>query len=239
MVLPPEKRLKFFVYIIESPSAPDLYHRRSEGGLIERTLNLHNIPCVTRLVISRDAFIASIKIGLVEEMKAFPGLLPILHISAHGGTDGLQLSNGEQIPWTELRDLLLPVNKALNGALLLCMSSCEGFSACRMAMQALGEEHPFFAVISNTKTPTWSETAIAYAAFYHLIAKGEYVVKAVEAMCLAAGNQDFMTITATQAQQVYLDAINQVDVNEARAELQQEADKEPPSSMAKKLEDAK
>jgi hypothetical protein len=92
MVLPPEKRLKFFVYIIESPSAPDLYHRRSEGELIERALNLHNIPCVTRLTISRDAFIASIKIGLVEEMKAFPGLLTILHI--RGTSTGTSTSTG-------------------------------------------------------------------------------------------------------------------------------------------------
>jgi hypothetical protein len=239
MVLPPEERLNFFVYIIESPSAPDLYHRRSEGELIEKSLSLHNIPCVTRLVISREAFEASIKVGLAEEMKNFPELLPILHISAHGGALGLQLSNGEEISWADLRSLLLPVSKALDGGLLLCMSSCEGFSACRMAMQSKSNEYPFFAVIGNTKKPTWSDTAIAYATFYHLIAKGEYVTQAVEAMQVAAGDYNFINITATAAQQAYLDVINKVDAVDARAELQQEADKEPPSSMAKKLENSK
>lgn len=239
MPVPPENRLKFFVYVIESPSAPDLYHKRSEGEMIEKALSLHAIPCVTRLAISKEAFEAAIKIGLPEEMKNFSGLTPVLHISAHGEQNGLQLSNTEEIAWTDLRNLLLPINKALNGALLLCMSSCKGFSACRMAMNTNDTEHPFFAVIGNTKEPTWSDTAIAYSSFYHLIAKGEYIVHAVEAMRKASGNDNFTDITAIEAQKAYIDVINKENAQEAQIELQQEAEKEPPSPMAKKLENKK
>ena len=239
MPVPHEKRLKFFVYVIESPSAPDLYHKRSEGEMIEKALSLHNIPCVTRLAISQEAFEAAIKIGLPEEMKNFPGNTPVLHISAHGEEYGLQLSNGEKVEWANLRDLLLPVNKALNGTLLLCMSSCKGFSACRMAMRVNGDEHPFFAVIGNSETPAWSDTAIAYSSFYHLIAKGEYIVHAVDAMKVAAGDKNFTVITAPEAQRAYIDVIQKTNTDEAQAELQQEADKKPPSSMAKQLENEK
>jgi hypothetical protein len=106
-------------------------------------------------------------------MKARDGYLPVLHISAHGNDDGIQLSDKTILNWNDLRDLLLPINKALKGALILCMSSCSGFLACTMAMHPEGENHVFFEVVGNTGSPTWSETAVAYAAFYHLLAKGK------------------------------------------------------------------
>ena len=53
---PVEKRLKFFIYVIESPSAPDLYHRRSESDMIEQAVGLNGIPSVARMAISREAF---------------------------------------------------------------------------------------------------------------------------------------------------------------------------------------
>ena len=236
MPVPPESRFKFFVYVIESPSAPDLYHKRSESEMIKKALSLHGIHCVTRLTISKESFEAAIKIGLPEEMKFFSGLTPVLHISAHGEQNGLQLSNADEITWHELKNLLLPINKALNGGLLLCMSSCKGFSACRMAMNSNNDAHPFFAVIGNTKEPTWSDTAIAYSSFYHLIAKGEYIIDAVEAMRKASGNKDFTNATAMEAQKAYIDITNRENALEAQIELQKEAKKEPLSPMVKKLE---
>ena len=32
--------LRFFVYIVESPSAPDIYHGRSEGALVAKAVEL-------------------------------------------------------------------------------------------------------------------------------------------------------------------------------------------------------
>ena len=88
--------LKFFVYIIESPSAPDLYHGRSEGNRIAETLKLDRIPCVSRIVINKDAFLAALRLGLPESMKEFEGQLPILHLSAHGSAIGIELSSRER-----------------------------------------------------------------------------------------------------------------------------------------------
>lgn len=47
MVVPPDKRLKFFVFVIESPSAVDLYHRRTEGEVIRQAVNLNQIWCTS------------------------------------------------------------------------------------------------------------------------------------------------------------------------------------------------
>ncbi|MFW0884368.1 hypothetical protein ACMCNP_04870 [Candidatus Acidulodesulfobacterium sp. H_13] len=43
---------QFFVYIIESPSAPDICHSRSEGALVAKVVELDGIPSVTRTVIN-------------------------------------------------------------------------------------------------------------------------------------------------------------------------------------------
>ena len=89
-------------------------------------------------------------------MRKNPNLLPIVHISAHGDENGIQLSDGTEISWKNMRTVLLPINKALKGLLLLCMSACKGFAACVMAMEA--GELPFMAVIGTHETPTWSDT---------------------------------------------------------------------------------
>lgn len=167
-----DSKIRFFVFVVESPSAPDLYHGRSEAGLVRQALALSEIPCTSRCVISREALEAALRIGLPEEMAVWKGRLPVLHISAHGGTDGIQLSNKEIITWAELKELLKPINKAFNGALLVCMSSCHGYAGSRMAMHPDESDLPFFALVGSGGTPTWSETAIAFATFYHLLGRG-------------------------------------------------------------------
>jgi len=146
MPLPPEHRIKFFVFVIESPSAPDLYHRRSEGDIVRQAVELNGIRCVVKTAISVSAFDACLKIGLSEAMASMPGYVPLLHISAHGDARGIQLSDGYVMPWAELKDHLRPVNAALGGSLVVCMSSCEGYAGIKMAMQLEESALPYFAL---------------------------------------------------------------------------------------------
>jgi hypothetical protein len=161
----------FFVYVVESPSAPDLYHGRSEGSVVTDALALDGIPCVTRIAINAVALLAALKVGLPEAMKIHPERIPILHVSAHGNTTGIQLSSGEVVDWSSLRDLLVPINESLSGSLILCMSACESSYAAVMAMEADDVPHPFLAMVGHGGKPTWSDTAISYLAFYHLLSK--------------------------------------------------------------------
>jgi hypothetical protein len=89
------------------------------------------------------------------------------------------------------------------------------------------------AIVGSSGSPTWSDTAVAYATFYHLIAKGEYVVDAVSAMRVASGVDTFFVTTAEEARQGYLDFIKKLNAGEVQEELQQEGEKEKPSEMAK------
>ncbi len=233
MTLPPEKRLKFFVYIIESPSQVDLYHRRYESDLLTQAVRLDGIPCVSRTAVSRNALEAALKIGVPDEMKAMPGLAPVIHLSAHGDDTGIQLTSNEIIPWGALGDLLRPINKALNGYLLVCMSCCRGWSGIQMAMVPEGHDLPFFAIVGNPGSPTWSDTAVAFASFYHLVAKGESVTTAANAMAVAAGTDRFLVEIAPNVQKGYLHFLQSVNIKDVLQELQQSAESVPKDERAK------
>jgi hypothetical protein len=229
-------RFDFFVYIIESPSAPDLYHGRSEGGRVAETLRLDGIPCVTCTAINKEAFMAALRLGLPEAMKQFSGRHPILHLSSHGSEDGIELSSGEMLSWADLRNLLIPVNQSLNGSLLLCMSACQGYSACRMPMLEGDDPYPYFVMIGSGEKPTWSDTAVAYLTFYHLLSKGRYIKDVVEAMGAASGVPWYCD-TAEHHKQIYLDYVkNTSDPQTAQKELEIMAEIEPLSADAKSLE---
>jgi hypothetical protein len=216
---PEDQRIRFFVYIVESPSPVDVYHGRGEGQMVAQAVRLNLIPAVVRIAISREAFEASLRVGITEAMQAYPGLVPILHISAHGNEEGIGLSSGEHITWRELRELFKPINHALGGALLVCLSCCKGYSGTRMAMYPDDPNEPYFALIGNIDSPTWADTAVAYAALYHLLGKGEYLVDAVPAMRVASGNEYFVLESSERSKQAYLAFLQTVDVEAAEERL--------------------
>ena len=136
---------------------------------------LNGIACVVKTAISLQAFDACLKIGLSEEMNRLPGFVPLLHISAQGDSHGIQLSDGYVMAWYELREHLRPINHALGGSLVVCMSSCEGYSGVQMAMHPEDPELPFYAIVGSGNRPTWAETAVGYATLYHQLGRGEHI----------------------------------------------------------------
>lgn len=232
MPLPVEQRIKFFVFVIESPSAVDLYHRRSEGDIVRQAVELNGIPCVVKTAISMTAFDACLKIGLSEAMNNLPGFIPLLHISAHGDKEGIQLSDGEVIQWQSLREHLRPVNQAVGGSLIVCMSSYEGYMGVRMAMFPEDSGLPYYALIGCGSKPTWAETAVAFATLYHQLNRGEHISIAVEAMRVAFGNQMFWLEHAENSRQGYIAYINSTTTPEvAQANLEQLVADEPAESQ--------
>ena len=229
------KGIRFFVYVIESPSEVDIYHDTSEGEMIARSLKLQRIPCVRKVVISKTAFEVALVVGLVEQMKVFPNHFPLIHISTHGDVEGIQLSNKETLRWYALRQLLLPTNRALDGVMLLCMSCCEGYAASRMAMYPDATEHPFYSMVANSGKPTWGETAVAFSSFYHLLSKGYYVYEAVEAMKVASGNKNWIHTTSEAEQQGYIAFLKQRQADLRRDQLVASLSQIQPSADAKAM----
>ncbi|MGA6828118.1 hypothetical protein ACO9S2_10945 [Nitrospira sp. NS4] len=230
--LPPEQRVKFFVFVIESPSAVDLYHRRSEGEIVRQAVELNGISCIVKTAISLQAFNACLKIGLSEAMSLRPGFIPLLHISAHGNTDGIQLSDGYVMPWAELKEHLRPVNQALGGSLVVCMSSCEGYSGIRMAMHPEENDLPYLALIGCGAQPTWGETAVGYSTLYHHLWRGVHIAQAVEAMRVASGNDHFFLEHAEKSRQSYMEYLSKINPAQAQENLEHIVASESPDHQA-------
>mgnify|MGYP000226890840 CR=1 FL=1 len=133
---------KYFVHIVESPSAKDLLNARTEGHLLTEALSLAGIISSYNLATDYSTFLEALGPRLYEVMQETKGT-PILHLSTHGNEEGIELTDHTFIKWHVLRELLLPINKVLNGGLVVCMSSCSGYSGCRMAM-SVEREIPFF-----------------------------------------------------------------------------------------------
>lgn len=231
MTFPPEQRIQFFVFVIESPSAVDLYHRRGEGEIIRQAVRLNQIPCEVRTVISPQALEASLKIGLAEAMAQYPGRIPIIHFSVHGFPEGIQLSDLSIIEWRFLKDLLRPINQALNGSLVVCMSSCKGYAGARMAMHPEDQDLPFLALVGCAGDPTWADTAVAYSTFYHQLCRGEHVSVAVEAMKIASGNQFFFLNYAEQSRKAFLDYLSSANPDRAQEKLEEQLTEESPDHL--------
>lgn len=195
----------FFVYIIESPSAPDIYHSRSEIQPLYNALKLNQIQCISRCAISRIAFDAALNIGLKEVLQHFQGMRPIIHLSCHANSDGILLSDGDFVTWAELRGFLLPLNQIMNGELVLCMSCCEGYSGIRMAMSLEDDCYPYFCLIGTPEKPTWSDTCVAFTTLYHRISKGAHVNEAVEAMRMASGHNSFFVEWAENSKEAFIE----------------------------------
>lgn len=195
------RRPRFFVYIIESPSPDDFLKERCEGRLLTEALRLAEIETVFRTAVDRDCFIDCLYQHLapaVTRAQAYP----MVHISAHGNEDGIVLTDGSSVEWRQLRELLLPINTFLQGGLVICLSSCSGFAACRMAMES--GDVPFLALVAPRGTPSWGDTAVAYTAFYHRFYNGATPTEAVAAMKSASGNDSFATITGKDVQNIWM-----------------------------------
>ena len=193
------------------------------------------IPSYHKFVVDLETFKASLTVGLYEYLKQKDALVPILHISSHGSIEGIQLTNKEVLRWDKLRDLIIPLNRALRGTLILCISSCEGINACRMVFSE--GEIPFHGIVAHNGLPTWSDTAIAFTSFYHLLAKGYYIEEAVEAMKVASGDNGFETIPGRFARQIYIEAIQKLQRYNMLRELSRSISKKPESPLAKALKE--
>jgi hypothetical protein len=73
-----------------------------------------------------------------------------------------------------------------------------------MAMELGDAPHPYFAMIGNIGSPSWSDTAVSYLAFYHLLAKGKTIPDSVEAMRIASGDSGWVVETADHTKQSFV-----------------------------------
>jgi hypothetical protein len=180
----------WFVYVIESPRDTDLLDGRSEGQALCSALKLAEIPHFYSLVTTPNSFEVSLGERLAEASAKSEGRLPILHFSMHGNKEGVALTNGKFLTWGDLRTALQPLIERLEGELVVCMSSCHGHWAMNMALNE-DPARPYGALIGNAADANWSDSAVAFIAFYHRLFSGASLEESVSAMRAASGDNNF------------------------------------------------
>ncbi|MEH2197993.1 hypothetical protein [Nostoc sp.] len=179
-----------FVHIIESPSDCDLLDGITLGRSLSEAFNIADIPYRYNLASNKEMFIEALHNRLIMALKDLNQKYFILHLSMHGNKDGIELTNKYFLKWNELYELILPLKNYMNGSLIICMSSCEGFYGALMDMNLDGEA-PLGALVGNTQEVYYHDAAIAYITFYHLFFKGKHISECVEAMKIASGDDNF------------------------------------------------
>jgi len=211
-----------FVNIIESPSSRDLLDGRTEGGLLRESLKLAEIPNAYSLVTDRGTLEETIEVRLRAAARVH-NKVPIMHFSMHGNIDGVALTNGEFVPWNELKEYLRPVIRAVRGTLLVCMSFCVGHAGARMAMND-DDEPTVWALVGNTGDANWSDAAIAYSSFYHLFFKKFNIDVCVSSMKVASSDHNFVFYLGEQTRRNWQEYINEQGEAEIQANIQMPED---------------
>jgi hypothetical protein len=76
---------------------------------------------------------------------------------------------------------------------------------------------PFRVLVGPKSDISWAESAVAYASFYHLTAKGRTIAEAVKSMGAAIGQPDmFAPVTGEDAQRMYLGRLAKALAQNAR-----------------------
>lgn len=195
-----------FVYIIESPSDTDLLDSRTEGGILRESFRLAGIPHAYNLVTTRASFedALSNRLAVAIAKRKVP---PILHFSMHGSEQGIALTDGTFLQWSELKGSVAPLMNYMQGALIICMSSCYGISALQLAMTE--EDHPFWSLITHSNKADWADAAVAFTCFYHLLFKGNTVDHCVNTMRAASGDNRFGKVDGHEIQETWVSYVRQ------------------------------
>lgn len=202
------------VYIIESPSADDLLVGREDGQSLETALQQAGIPVRKYVAVDQkrlaNAF-ALVGTDILENSE----YRPVIHVSAHGSDAGVGLTDGTFIPWESFRGVLIALNQAVSGNLILGMSACKGFHALKISSD--NGAVPFGYVVGPTDDIGWQDSLIGFLVFYHqLIHKGRSPEDAERAMGPAAGldRSAFYGATGNLAQ-AFVKEINEQKMREA------------------------
>lgn len=181
--IPPEVRdavdFREAIYIIESPSPEDLLHDRHEGDALSRVMRLANIDVYYMLAASEETFLEAFKMiaSTIKEREDYRQAMPWIHISAHGGEDGLELTDGSVVQWDILSRLLRELHEGVGKAELppplpqglpkasLCLSSCGAYTHYR---PAIPEPAPIQCLVGATRDIGWCQALVAFLSFYYL-----------------------------------------------------------------------
>jgi hypothetical protein len=106
--------------------------------------------------------------------------LPFVHLEAHGGDGGIDLSSGDVVPWTALIGALTAINEACRMNLLVMAVACKGWSLTYSLMPS--DRAPLFMLIGPPENASPDALLNATRKFYGALVEHLDLNEALEAM---------------------------------------------------------
>jgi len=134
---------------------------------------------VTRHSVSNVAEFNNLLARLANEAEKEDSW-PLIHVESHGGSEGLQLANGDLVRWADVQPRFLRLNKATRNHLFVVMAACKGFHGIK-AMLDLTDHSVSLRLLAGPGEETSSgKLEDATKAFYSSLLRAGDMVSAIQ-----------------------------------------------------------
>lgn len=96
-------------------------------------------------------------------------VVPIIHFEMHGDINGIQLSSGEIVLWSELAIRLQKINIELKNKLIVVFALCHGIHFLSVFYEFMNSRTPFAGLITSADYLRVSEIKYGFPKFYKII----------------------------------------------------------------------
>ena len=137
-------------------------------------------------------------IGRIRVEVRNSGLKPWLHFDGHGSSDedGIAVADGSSCSWSQLKELITPLNVDLRLNLLLILASCFGGSFARSFR--ITDRAPMLGLIGPTREITAGDSDKSFRAFYQTFFESNSIRNAINALTEGTSNGLYYITTAEQ-----------------------------------------
>jgi hypothetical protein len=168
------------VYVLESlaPGEPKTGQDLFDLAVYPGTVSLEGMHAEFTPIANEEALLK--RLSEIAYAARVGNHLPIVHLEAHGGSDGIELADGAYVPWTRLIPAFTAINEACRNNLFVVAISCQGWNLTASLMPS--DRAPVFMLIGP---PTDMRADVLLAAtrrFYETLASTTDVNRALEAM---------------------------------------------------------
>ena len=141
---------------------------------------LENIPDTEGHLAFKDVRTRPEFLGCLDEIRdqlRLTGEIPLLQFEVHGCPTGLELTSGEFVEWSELKDVLTEINVLCKLNLLVVMSACYG--DCLVRMVRVSERSPVWGCLGPRESISGDDLIDAFKAFFARLLAGDDVREAL------------------------------------------------------------
>jgi hypothetical protein len=144
--------------------------------------------------------IDDLKAGMAEVLDEInnSNLMPWLHLEGHGLSDenGFQLASGEICTWSQLKEIIIPLNIGMGLNLLLILATCFGGSFARAIMTV--DRAPVLGLIGPKYEIKVGKVEKDFQSFYRILFESSSLKKALEVLNATEPQNLYFRATAEQ-----------------------------------------